>query len=305
MSKATKNVTLSIYQAVIDDSVEFSVAQILSVVRESLQPGEHVLSRGLIDQATIDFPSFPQTNDAVGMHIALQELGRKQTTVATNTTTASYEKATVPAPGDTEFLTNEISLLAVDNTLVICNLNKRENLIIDVILRTAEKCGINLAPTAVTLVKPANELTLEKIREQGVRSVKVDAYKLLSQLGATGNEHLDSLLGSSAAISDYQQEDVVANIEVRSRKIGKSRVEYSHIPKSYHLQRAAELTWESKDIDSYTIILNDGTPYSESAINLNKKVSLLTDGGTSYNKSEALYKMLEYLKTLRENGHLK
>lgn len=305
MAKKKPSVTLTVHQAVIDDSVPLNLTQILEAIRENLKPGDATLDKGLFDRLAVHFPSFPKTNEAIGMQLALHQLESRKTTVAANTKTVGYSTDVIAPPEESEFLDHEVTILVDGNTLIACNLSNRENMLTDAITRTAATCGIKIPPTGLRFIKPVNELTLEAIRSTGVKNIWFDAYKLLSRLGPTESKLFDSIFSQPSGAEELAKEEVIANIEIRSKRGRRSRVDVLDTPKSEFLQKTAELTWDDENVDSYTIVLDDGTEWPEGSLKLSKSVRIKSDGGSSYNKSEALQNMLDYLNFLKENGHLK
>ncbi len=74
----TKKVTLSVHRAIIHKSCPWSLAELLSEIKDQEEPKGQIVRRGLWDKTAVKFPQFPQTNQAIAALFALYEEGAKK-----------------------------------------------------------------------------------------------------------------------------------------------------------------------------------------------------------------------------------
>jgi hypothetical protein len=298
-----KDITLSVHRAVIRDECAWSLSELFGSIREN-GTTNRVVDRGFWDRTAVNFPQFPRTNEAVAAQFALYEEGAERSTVKREASSGDYSTTPVAAPDMSEFLNHEVAVLASGNYFIACGLGNRQSLLIDVIGQLAAQSKIAFPPGCMSLATIPNRLTVEMIRSRGVKSIKFDAANLLGSLDVSSQGVIESLFGSSSDVTKLKREEMIAELSLKPRKIGRrSDLNVVETPKDEWLGKAAVKVHNEDRINSYTIVLDDDTEWTEGQLKLTKSVSVSKDG-SSYQMAEALQKMLEYMTYLREAGHL-
>lgn len=301
MSKK-KTVTLSVHRAIVDDRCGWNLGELFSSIRESDTSGRTV-DRGLWDKIAVKFPSFPQTNEAIAAQFALFEEGAQKSTIRGHQA-SEYATAAIGAPTESEFLDHEVAVLVSGNHLIACSLGNRQTLLIDAIGKLADQCDLEFPPGCMRFATIPNKLTVEMIRERGVKSIRFDAANLLGSLDVSSNGLLEHLFGQSAKVDDIKRQEMVAELSLHPKRIGRrGNLEVVETPKDEWLGNAAVKVKNEDRLDSYTIVLADGTEWPEGELKLSRKVDVTRDGST-YQMADALHEMLKYLDDLRTGGHL-
>lgn len=300
MAKKSRNVTLSVHRAVIDDSFPWTLSSLLSELKSGMNAGDHVLKRALLYHTAVKFPQFPKTNEALAAQIALYEQGAEKSTIRPDT----YSTNRLTAGENLEFLEHEVAILVDGNYMIACGLGKRQSLLIDAIAQLASRRGIEMHPTTLSFVTTPNQLTIERIRSIGVKSIVFDAANFLGSLDMPTKSLIGSLFGKSASMNDFVKQEMVAELSIHPKRVGRTKLDVIATPKSEWLENAAVKTFKDEDVDSYTIILDDDTKWKEGDLVLNRQVKIGADGST-FSMPEALHAMLTYMDELREKGLLK
>lgn len=302
MSKK-KDVTLSVHRAIIIDECRWSLAELLGAIRES-GDRNRVVPRGFWDRTAVKFPQFPSTNEAIAAQFALYEEGAERSTVKRSPASGDYSTEAIAAPDAAEFLNHEVAILVTGNFLIACGLGNRQTLLIEALGQLASDSGISFPPGCMSLATIPNKLTVERIRSIGVKSIKFDAANLLGSLDVSSQGVIESVFGSGAGITELKRKDMIAELSLRPKYLGKSSsLDVVETPKDVWLSKTAVKVYNEEQIDSYTIVLDDDTEWKEGELKLTRSVSVSKDG-SSYQMAEALQKMLEYLHDLRDGGHL-
>lgn len=303
-TKPIKTVSLTVHRAVIDDSIPFSLAEILTKIKGHYNSKNLIVDRGLMAKTAVKFPSFPKTNQAIAAQFALYEEGAQKSTIRQQVSSGAYSTAPVPAPEDSEFLEHEVAILVDGNYLIACGLGKRQAVLIDTIGRIAEKCDISIPPGTISLIETPDQLTVDIIRQRGVRSIQFDAGNLLGSIKADKSTLLGHIFGASSNETEYEREEMIAQLTIHPKRKKKKRFEYDIQPKNEWLNTSAIKTLDEDRVDSYTITLEDDSVWREGNLKLSKSITISKDGST-YRVEEALSQMLEYLDYLHQSGHLK
>lgn len=300
----TKSVTLSVHRAIIDDSFPWTLAGLLEHLKSEIKIGENVVNRGLFEKTAVKFPLFPQTNKAVAATFALYEEGAEKSTIRPVGTTEAYSTAPLPAPDDVEFLDREVAILADGNFMISCGLGKREALLIDAIGKLASRCNIEMHPTTLIFTTTPNRLTVETIREVGVKAVRLDAANFLGSLDMPRDSLIGEFFSGMHTDAALQKEEMIAELSLRRKRFKRPTLDSVPTPKNEFLERAAIKTFRDKEVSSYTIVLDDDTEWEEGDLKLNRSVTIAKDGST-FSMPEALQAMLDYLAELQAKGHLR
>lgn len=156
----------------------------------------------------------------------------------------------------------------------------------------------------MSLATIPNNLTVERIRSTGVKSIKFDAANLLGSLDVSSQGVIENVFGTGAGIPELKRKDMIAELSLRPKFLGKrSKLDVVKTPKDEWLSKTAVKVYNEERIESYTIVLDDDTEWKEGELKLTRSVSVSKDG-SSYRMAEALQKMIEYLHDLRKGGHL-
>lgn len=300
---ATTKITLSVHRAIIDDSFPLTLADLLAKLKSEIKGGDHIVDRGFFDKTAIKFPSFPKTNQAVAAQFALYEEGAEKSTIRPPKTTEVYSTAPLTAPEDVEFLEREVAILVDGNFMIACGLGNRQNMLVDAIGKFALRCGMKMHPTTLVFATIPNRLTVERIRSVGVKSVRFDAANFLGSLDISAQSLIGTIFGTSTTMADFQKQEMVAELSIHPKKFRRTKLDIVATPKNEWLERTAVKTFQDEGVSSYTIILDDNSEWPEGDLKLSRSVTLARDGST-FNMSEALQAMLDYLDELRNGGHL-
>lgn len=303
MSK-NKSVTISVHRAFFSDNHSWTLAGLLNRLRSDLKDDDLIVPRSLFEKTAVKFPSFPKTNNAVAAQFGMYEEGAEKSTIQVSGTMGEYSTISVPAPDKAEFLSHEIAILTDENFMIACGLGQRQGIIIDAIGTLAKRCGINIAPTEFTFGNTPNRLTVEKIRRIGVKSIQFDAANLLGSLDISTESVIGSLFGKTSTREYFKRQEMIAELSIRPKTIGRPQVQAVAMPKNVWLEKAAVKTFEDDDVGSYTITLDDNSVWKEGDLKLSRTVDLPKDG-SSFQVSKALQEMLDYLDQLKKGGHLK
>lgn len=266
--------------------------------------GENVVDRGLFEKTAVKFPLFPQTNKAVATTFALYEEGAEKSTIQPVGASEAYSTAPMAAPAEVEFLDREVAILADGNFMIACGLGKREALLVDAIGKLAGRCNIEMHPTVLTFTTTPNRLTVENIKEVGVKAVRFDAANLLGSLDIPRDGLIGEIFGEMATDATLQKDEMVAELSLRHKRFRRPALDAVPIPKSEFLERAAIRIFRDEEVSSYTIVLADDTEWEEGDLKLNRSVTIAKDGST-FSMPEALQAMLYYLAELHAKGHLR
>ena len=127
---------------------------------------------------------------------------------------------------------------------------------------------------------------------------------LLGSLDVSTDGVLEDLFGRSGTIDDIKRQEMVAELSIQPKRVGKrGKLEVIETSKDEWLGNAAVKLRNEDRVDSYTIILADGTEWPEGELKLTRKVDVGCDGST-YQMADALQEMLNYMEDLRSGGHL-
>lgn len=299
----TKSITLSVHKAIMDDSFPWTLSDLLGQMKAEVKSGDLVVDRGLYDKTAIKFPSFPQTNKSVAAQFALYEEGAEKSTIRPVGENETYSTAPLPAPKEVEFLEHEVAILADGNFMVACGLGQRQGLLVDAIGKLADRCSIEMHPTALGFASTPNRLTVERIRSIGVKSVRFDAANFLGSLNIPNDSLLGGIFGGMATDAVMQKQEMVAELSIHPKSRKRAILDAVETPKNEWLERTAVKTFQDKEVSSYTIILNDDTEWEEGDLKLRRKVNVARDGST-FSMPEAMQAMLDYLDELRTKGLL-
>ncbi|MEP3784135.1 hypothetical protein [Ascidiaceihabitans sp.] len=301
MSKK-RSIVLSVHRAVISDACTWSLAELISAIKDN-GSANLIADRGLWEKTAVKFPQFPKTNEAVAAQFALYEEGAEKSTIKRDKG-SEYNTSPISAPEASEFLNHEVAVLVSGNHLIACGLGTRHTVLIDAIGQLATRCELNFPPGCMHFATIPNKLTVEKIRNTGVRSIKFDAANLLGSLDVQSQGVVETIFGPSTDVDSIKREEMVAELSIRPKPLGRrSALEVIETPKDEWLGKAAVQVFKEDRINSYTIVLNDDTTWSEGELKLTKKVDVGRVGST-YNMAEALQEMLDYFEELRKGGHL-
>ncbi len=300
----TKSITLSVHRAIVDDSFPWTFAGLLEHLKSEMKIGEHVIDRGLFEKTAVKFPSFPQTNKAVATTFALYEEGAEKSTIQPVGASETYSTAPMPAPAEVEFLDREVAILADGNFMIACGLGKREALLVDAIRELASRCDVEMHPTVLTFTTTPNRLSVEKIREIGVKAVRFDAANFLGSLDIPREGLIGEIFSGMTTDATLQKEEMVAELSLRHKRFRRPTLDAVPTPKNEFLERAAIKTFRDGEVSSYTIVLDDDTEWVEGDLKLNRSVTVTKDGST-FSMPEALQAMLDYLSELHAKGHLR
>lgn len=287
-----------------DDKFPWTLASLLDKLKSELTAGDHLVNRGLMAKTAIKFPSFPKTNKAVAAQFALYEEGAQKSTIQPVGTIEAYSTAPLPAPEEAEFLEHEVAILVDGNYMVACGLGKRQGLLVNAIGQLADRCDIEMHPTALGFTNTPNHLTVKKIRSVGVRSVRFDAANFLGSLDIPTNSLIGEIFGGMTTKADLQKQEMIAELIIQPKKLRRAKLDTLKTPKNEWLERTAVKTFQDEDVSSYTIILDDGTEWKEGDLKLSRSVTVAQDGST-FSMPQALQAMLNYLDELQSGGHLR
>lgn len=299
----TKSVTLSVHRAIIDDSFPWTLVSLLGHLKSEMKNGGHVVDRSLFEKTAVKFPPFPQTNEAVATTFALYEEGAEKSTIKPAGESEAYSTAPLSAPAEVEFLDREVAILADGNFMISCGLGRRESLLIDAICKLAGSCNIQMSPNTLSFTTTPNRLTVEKIRKVGVKAVHFDVANFLGSLDIPKDGLIGQIFSGMSTDASFKKEEMVAELRVGHKKIGRPTLEAVPISKNEYLERAAIKTFRDEEISSYTIVLDDDTEWKEGDLKLTRSVPIAIDGST-FSMPEALQAMLDYLVELRDNEFL-
>jgi len=297
-----KTVTLSVHRVIVDDRCGWNLGELFSSIREGNTSGLTV-DRTLWDKIAVKFPAFPKTNEAIAAQFALFEEGAQKSTIRGHQA-SEYATSPIAPPSNSEFLDHEVAVLVSGNHLIACSLGNRQTLLIDAIGKLADQCRVEFPPGCMSFASMPNKLTVEMIRSKGVKSIRFDAANLLGSLDVSSSGVMEHLFGRSATIDDIKREEMVAELSIHPKRLGKrGSLEVVETPKDEWLGKAAVKVKNEDRVDSYTIVLADGTEWPEGELKLSKRVDVTRDGST-YQMADALHEMLTYLEELRTGGHL-
>lgn len=303
MSKK-KSVTLSVHRAIIADEFPWTLASLLENLKSEGNIQNYIVDRGLFDKTAVKFPPFPKTNQAVAAQFALYEEGAKKSTINTSGATETYSTTPLTAPEKEEFLDHEVAILVEGNFMIACGIGKRLGLLVDAIGKIASSCNVEMPPASLSFANTPNKLTVQKIRSVGVRSINFDASNFLGSLDISTKSLIGSIFGSSASFTEFQKEEMVADLSIYSKRSTKAKLETVKATKNEWLEKAAVKTFQDDDVSSFTIVLDDGTEWKEGDLKLSRSVNIARDGST-FSMPEALQAMLDYLAELKAGGHLR
>lgn len=299
-----KPMTLQVHRAVFHETVPWNLSDLLETIKASDEVGNAAIDREYWRKIAVKFPSFPKTNEAVAMQIALYEEGAEASTIQLMETDDRYATDAVKAPEKSEFLEHEVVILAKGNYMVSCNLGNRLALLVLAIQELAERAGRNIPPGTLSFSIPPNTLTIERIRRIGVARIDLDiaAYLAGSDIAAGGA--FGALFSNSLGELGIRQSEMIADLSIRpdSRKAMKMSKEES--PRNEWLDRAAVAAYDDDSISSYSVVLKDGTTWEEKSLKLNKSVQVERQG-TTFSGPHALMAALDYLGDLEKEGLLK
>ena len=188
--------------------------------------------------------------------------------------------------------------------MVACNLGNRKLLLSQVILKFAERSGINLPPNSFSFTAAPNKLTIEKIRKKGVKRITFNVENYLGAFDLEEDNAFTRVFGRQASEKDLRREEMFAELVIRpsSLLVGKN-LRAQPISKKQWLDDAAVKVFEDEDIESYTIVLNDDSRYNSGELKLSKKVRV-RKRASSFNTADALQEMLNYLDEVKRLDQL-
>ena len=304
MAADKKAFGLTVHRAIIHERFEWSLAEILQQVKDGAKPSDLVVRRALFDRAHASFPAFPQTNTAVAATFALYEEGLEMSTLKASEDAQGYATSPHSAPEGSHYVGNEVAILVEGNYMVACNLGNRQSLLIEIISKLAHMQDIDFPPGCMSFATIPNQLTVEKIRQVGVKSVKFDASNLLGSLETDTKNVVSRVFGGLYRDKDLDKMGAIADLHLRLSKKKQKALGYdNYVSRSEWLDKAAEQAFEDEDVGGCTIILADGKEYKNGDLKLRTKVQIKMHG-SSFQVPEAIGHMLEYLKELQSSGDL-
>lgn len=302
----TKKITLNVHRAIINDSVNLSLSEILDKVRTSDSgTSASIVNRDLYKKTIVDFPSFPKTNQSVAALFVLYEEGTAISTVGVGKKKGNLKVDTLNAPKGKEFVDRETIILVDGNYVVSCNLQQNQGALLSAIETIARKVGIEIPPMGIDFAEISNKLTVDKIRKVGVKKIRLNVSDLLGSIQPVHDGLISHIFGVTSGTAEYEQKNTMAWLELNGNG-GSSpmTLDYDSISKNKWLSEAATQALQDDDVSAYTILLNDGTSWKNDELTLTKTVNIIREG-SSYNVPDALQHMLNYIDLLYDEGRIK
>lgn len=293
-----KQVTIAVHRAVFLDEFDYNLSVIIERIRKDLPSGHQVLRRELFSQTAVGFPSFPQTNEAIALQLALFEEGGKRSLVSTDSGSSGYQTSEINAPSGAEFLSNEVALLVSGNFVITCALGNRHALFCDAIGQLADACSIPFPPGCMSLAAIPNRLTLERIQGVGVSAIRFDAGDLQGSVQQANSGLIRSIFAPLPSDEEAERQSMVTELNIRPANKKHAKAVMDDIDRNQWVTRVASQAHETEEVSQYTIVLEDGSEWRDGELKLKRSVKVDVEG-SSYNVPQALQHMMEYLSYLR------
>ena len=301
--KKKKKLTLSVYQAIFNDEIKTSLSELFSSLREAGAEIDTVVSKGFFDSVELKFPSFPAVNHAGIVQFDFFEEGATRTAISPNSASDSLEDTIVSAHDGGEFLDNRVIVLADHNYMIVCGLGNRKWALIDAIGQFADRCNIDLPPASLDFLRTPNRLSLQQIQQIGVKSVKFNAASLLGSVDVSEDGLCRRIWGTDMGPSDIERANLVSEVSINTKYLGKARIERGEVVRHEGLRGVGEVMCQDPEIESYTIVLNDDSEWTDGNLTLTRTVEVSKEG-SSFRIEDVLAQMVKYRDYLNKNGYL-
>ncbi|WP_209065689.1 hypothetical protein [Shimia sp. R9_2] len=303
MATDRKQLRLCAHRAIFSEETKITFQDILEQLKQNLPKHSDRLLEPLnstdTSVAISKFFSHP-SNLGTGVLLSTFVVGRQVSTMSFQNSEEEIEIGTQTAEEGEEFLDKNIALFAVGDVVISCGLGKRTTTVCTSLYRLAKNAQIIPNTTSFNLTNMPHGDTLKAIKSVGVKRVEMDATALIGSLPRSFKGGLIEQLfgtGDSGEAIKKRRENVAKIAVFSSRMFKRSGFGVLEQDKNIWLDSIAKEVVEDKNIDAYTIILNNDVPIKSGSLLWQKLVSLPADG-TSYDVQEAHKKMIAFYQEL-------
>ncbi|WP_145958761.1 hypothetical protein [Phaeobacter gallaeciensis] len=300
-----RNIRLTAFRVVFREQTDVTFEQVLNAIAHKLPRHEDRVHAPSAASKNVILSRFLQhpNNTGVGAILSAFEPGASISALNFLGSTESVNHSQQPAQDGTEFLDRDFSLLAIDDFVIGCSFNGKQNYISAVLHSLALRSGVLPTSQSFNFVHIPRKDTWEQIVKWGVKKIRIDATMLLGDAEkALGDTTLSRLFGSSSKAETLKrQRQNTATLTVKTSKKFQTHykpgVALEEQDKNIWLDSVAKAVLDDDDIDNYTIILNNNQSIKSGSLLIEEVVSVAASG-SSYNADDAHQKMLEFYRSV-------
>lgn len=211
------------------------------------------------------------------------------------------------APKGKAFVQGEIYLYVAGNHLIACGIGNRDKMVSEIISHIASLAGAINNDTRLFISDVPNAAELNKINKVGVKSIDFDLSTYLADVETMPFEKRITGIGA-VLFSMFGKVPEAKDATLRSETRGKILLSRGKFRKTENLVKDEWLTNVGQavvnaDLESYTIVLEDGSKVSTKSIKTSKPVKIKKYANT-FQREHAEMIITEYFGELLKNGSL-